>query len=289
MTPLLETKTPSAPVGDKSGGERRAARSLLSCALWRGMGGMVRPEPLSAHRPHQQQGLSGFHETRDPRHETRLLPGARRKPARIPRFSRNTRHETRITAFLPSRQTAHARRRQTRRLQGGRYEAVRKRVERGLSESRDKNNDFYRIPTRFTTRYIPQYPTMRRIDSDKPLPPIKRPLALRQPEPRLHGCIKSPRNLPWPTGLAKWRDEGRTGHESQNAAFDPARGASQPEFRGFHETRNTRHGFFSNHGLFSPWVRQGGATGNRRPDHCARRQAAVFQFTVVHYCSPLFR
>ena len=33
------------------------------------------------------------------RHETRLLPGARRKPARIPRFSRITNHETRITAF----------------------------------------------------------------------------------------------------------------------------------------------------------------------------------------------
>ncbi len=72
MTPLLGTKTPSAPVGDKSGGDTRAARSLLSCALWRGigrlwrgMGGMGCPEPLSAHRPHQQQGLSGFHETRD--------------------------------------------------------------------------------------------------------------------------------------------------------------------------------------------------------------------------------
>ena len=71
MTPLLGTKTSSAPVGDMPGGDTRAARSLLSCALWRcmgrlwrGMGGMGRPEPLSAHRPHQQQGLSGFHETR---------------------------------------------------------------------------------------------------------------------------------------------------------------------------------------------------------------------------------
>ena len=197
MTPLLGTNNPSAPVGDKSGGERRAARSLLSCALWsgmgrlwRGMGGMGRPEPLSAHRPHQQQGLSGFHETRDTRHETRLLPSTRRKPARIPRFSRNT-------AFLPSRQTAHARRRQARRLQGGRYEAVRKRVERSFSESRDRNNDLYRIRIRFTTRYIPQYPAMRRKDSDKPLPPIKCPLALRQPGYRL--------NLPFsPRGEAKW-------------------------------------------------------------------------------------
>ena len=72
MTPLLGTKHSSAPVGDKSDGDRRAARSLLSCALWsgmgrlwRGMGGMGRPEPLSAHRPHRQQRLSGFHETRN--------------------------------------------------------------------------------------------------------------------------------------------------------------------------------------------------------------------------------
>ena len=32
--------------------------------------------------------------------------GARRKPARIPRFSRNTNHETRITAFFQTRNTA---------------------------------------------------------------------------------------------------------------------------------------------------------------------------------------
>ena len=59
---------------------------------------------------------TGFHESRDTRHESRLLcfsritrhetrntnhglQGARRKPARIPRFSRDTNHETRITAF----------------------------------------------------------------------------------------------------------------------------------------------------------------------------------------------
>ena len=53
----------------------RAARSLLCCALWggmgrlwSGMGGMGRPEPLFAHRPHRQQGLSGFHETRITNH-----------------------------------------------------------------------------------------------------------------------------------------------------------------------------------------------------------------------------
>ena len=49
-----------------------------------------------------------------------------------------------------------------------------------------------------------------------------------------------------------------------------------------HETRIT------NHGLFSPWVREGWRTGNRRPDHCPRRQAAVFLFAIVHHCSPMF-
>ena len=67
MTPLWATKHSSAPVGDKSGGDRRAARSLLSCALWRGMGrlwrgmgGMGRPEPLSAHTSAPATGPFGF-------------------------------------------------------------------------------------------------------------------------------------------------------------------------------------------------------------------------------------
>ena len=98
MTPLLGTKNPSAPVGDAPAGDGRAARSLLSCALWRGMGrlwrGMGRPEPLSAHRRRRQQGLSGFHETRDTG-----LPGAPRGvpsgPARMSEVF--TKHETRDT------------------------------------------------------------------------------------------------------------------------------------------------------------------------------------------------
>ncbi len=63
---------------------------------WRGMGGMGRPEPLSAHHPHQQQGLSGFHETRDPRHGYCLARGASQSDFRG--F-----HETRITAFFEER------------------------------------------------------------------------------------------------------------------------------------------------------------------------------------------
>ncbi len=134
MTPLLGTKTQSAPVGDAPRGDTRAVRataakvfhesrntrhesrlfrffpkhetrntnhglcgrcvrrgcardaqpetpartaahaawSLLSCALWRGMGriwrgmgGILPPEPLSAHCPRRQHGLLGFHESRN--------------------------------------------------------------------------------------------------------------------------------------------------------------------------------------------------------------------------------
>ena len=78
MTSLVGTKTPSAPVGDKSGGERRAARAFLSCSswrvmgrLWRGMGGMGRAEPLPEHHPHQQHDHSGFHGSRETSQETR--------------------------------------------------------------------------------------------------------------------------------------------------------------------------------------------------------------------------
>ena len=91
---------PSAFLGQPPGAAA-PARSLLSCALWRGMGrlwrgmgGMGRPEPLSAHRPHQQQGLSGFHATRDPR------PGycqARRAGCPLGRREFQGFHETRIT------------------------------------------------------------------------------------------------------------------------------------------------------------------------------------------------
>ena len=146
MTPLLGTKTPSAPVGDKSDGERRAARSLLPCALWRGMGrlwrgmgGTGRPEPLSEHHPHKQHDLSGFHETRDTR------PG-----------------------YCQARAQA---------------------------------------------------------------------------------------------------------------------GANSEVFTK-HESRDTKHGFYGRSVLRG--CARGGVTRSRRPGHCSRRQAAVFQFAIVHYCSPLF-
>ena len=53
MTPLLGTKHSSALVGAKSGGDRRAARSPLSCALWRGMGRLWRG--MGGRRPPRRQ------------------------------------------------------------------------------------------------------------------------------------------------------------------------------------------------------------------------------------------
>ena len=77
----------------------RAARSLLSCALWRGMGrlwrGMGGGSP-----PHRQHGLSGFHETRDPRPGYCLARGAGcplgRREFRGFHETRNTSHESRL-------------------------------------------------------------------------------------------------------------------------------------------------------------------------------------------------
>ena len=170
-------------------------------------------------------------------------------------------------------------------------EALRKRVERGLSESCARNNDFYRIPTRFTTRYIPQYPTMRRLDSDKPLPPIKRLRALRQPGYRLHDVSRPSLTFAGP----QVTPSGPNGHESRNKAFDPARGASQPEFRGFHESRDTKHElrlFFETRLFFA--LGAGGRRHRKPPSGPLPPPASrcFFPlFAIVHHCShcsPLF-
>ena len=71
MTPLLGTKTPSAPVGDKSGGERRAARAAAFQAFTK-------------------------HETRDPGHGYSLARGASQREFRGFHETRNTSHETRL-------------------------------------------------------------------------------------------------------------------------------------------------------------------------------------------------
>ena len=99
MTPLLGTKTPSALVGAKSGGERRTARLPLSCALWSGMGGYGAAWAAAVPRT----GSTDFpvHRPSD------ISSGANQAPQ--PWFSRNTKHETRITAFTAVRFSVGAR------------------------------------------------------------------------------------------------------------------------------------------------------------------------------------
>ena len=104
MTPLLGTKTPSALVGAKSGGDSRAARSLLSCALWsgiarlwRGMGGCPPPR--------RQHGLLGFHQPRDTQHGFPLPSGDFKESNLKPDQRVFTRHERRL--FSPCMRKGH--------------------------------------------------------------------------------------------------------------------------------------------------------------------------------------
>ena len=101
MTPFLRTKNSSAPLGAKSDGERRAARSLLSCALWSGMGRLWRG--MGGRRPQRRQhGLLGFHQPRDTQHAFPLPSGDSKESNLEPGQRVFTNHETRITAFMPA-------------------------------------------------------------------------------------------------------------------------------------------------------------------------------------------
>ena len=128
MTPLLGTKNPSAPVGDAPEGDNKAAQAVAFQVF---TNHETRDTALAWRAAQAGANIRGFHETRDTRHESRLLspPGrcfparcgaiwggygaawaAWGAPSRCPRtvrtgnrafrFSRNTRHETRITAFM---------------------------------------------------------------------------------------------------------------------------------------------------------------------------------------------
>ena len=104
MTPLWGTKHSSALVGAKSGGDGRAARSLLSCALWRGIGrlwrgmGGVRP-------PHRHHGLLVFHQPRDTQHGFPLPSGDSKASNPKPEQRVFTKHERRL--FSPCMRKGH--------------------------------------------------------------------------------------------------------------------------------------------------------------------------------------
>ena len=73
-------------------------------------------------------------------------------------------------------------------------------------------------------------------------------------------------------------------HGRHGAPRAAVRAPSAPATAPFGFSRNTRH----ESRLFLRGCARGGVTRNRRLDHCPRRQVAVFQFTIVHYCSLLF-
>jgi hypothetical protein len=77
-----------------------AAQSLLSCALWCGMGRLWRG--MGGRRPPlRQQGLLGFHQPRDTQHVFLLSSGDSKENNSKPGLRVFTKHESRITAFMP--------------------------------------------------------------------------------------------------------------------------------------------------------------------------------------------
>ena len=259
MTPLLGAKSPSAPVGDAPAGDGRAARSLLSCAWWRGIGRLWRG--MGGRRPQRRQhGLLGFtsHETR-----TMLFPCPPATPRRATSspthgFSRNTRPESRNTAFMLF--TRHETRlffetrpfcrvgRQVMReggqahgLRGGIYEA-RENEWKGVFLNPETGITTY-TESGFGSRFgIPHYSSV--FVAKIRISPCRQSSAPAHCGNRDIGYMDASRpRLTFagpqvsPSGGVK--GERATNRETQ--AFDQARGASQPGFRGFHETRDTRH------------------------------------------------
>ena len=104
MTPLWGTKHSSALVGAKSGGDRRAARSLLSCVLWRGMGRLWRGMG-GGRPPRRQHGLLGFHQPRDTQHGFPLPSGDSKASNPKPEQRVFTKHERRL--FSPCMRKGH--------------------------------------------------------------------------------------------------------------------------------------------------------------------------------------
>ncbi len=80
----------------------------------------------------------------------------------------------------------------------------------------------------------------------------------------------------------------QTNHEPRSFL---ARGASRREFRGFHETRVTKHESRLFFAVGAPgWRHRKPPSGPLRPpaSHCFPVHRCSPLFTIVHYCSPLF-
>ena len=261
MTPLPGTKNPSAPVGDKSGGDRRAARSLLSCALWRGMGrlwrgmgGMGRPEPLSAHRSHQQEVLSGFHGSRDPRHGYCQARGVSQHKFRGFHETRNTKHESR--PFFESRLFCRVGTQvmreggQARRIRGGMYEA-RENEWKGVYLNPETGITTY-TESGFGSRFgIPHYSS--ECVGKIRISPCRQSSASAHCGNRDIGFMDASRprvTFPGPqvSPSGKVKGERATNRETQPLTRRVAQASPNSEVFTKHETRITKHGFFPTRG-----------------------------------------
>ena len=227
---------------------------------------MGRPEPLSANHPHQQQGLSSFHETRDTRQGVRLARGAG-----CPLGRREFRgfHETRDTNhgfFSPWVRMGRTIRnprpdRRTRRPVAAFLRVV---ARHGAAMARHGRHG----PPRATVR-APSAPatgpfgfsrntrheTRLLRPSEPPRPPTSRCFSVHNCS-LLFGIVQqkilhlSQCPLSVHTGNAACKVF--TKHESRNTVFPvpaatPRRATPSPT-NGFftkHETRNTNHGFFA--------------------------------------------
>ena len=331
MTPLLGTKTPSAPAGDKSGGDGRAARPLLSCALWRGMGrlwrgmgGMGCPEPLSAHRPHQQQGLSGFHETRDPRPGYCQARGKCQHKLRGFHETRNTRHESRLLCFSPitrhetwflwcllvlkgfslffrpgllSMRTTSPEIDLTPVVAALAIKAdAPKTATRPVRfftrhETRDTKHGFYAYHETRNTNHGFFSPSVRKgRTTGNPCPDrrARRPVAAFLRVVARHGAAMARHGRP-PSPAPAARPVGFSPATNHATCFSPAPGDPResnpkPAQRVFYETRDANQGFFS-------VGAQGPHNQNRRPDTVPTGKSlfsSSLLFTIVHHCSLLF-
>ena len=119
---------------------------------------------------------------------------------------------------------------------------VGKRVERGFSESRDRNYDFFRIPTRFKTRNSPQFVGMIRIcpcrQSSAPAHCGNRGIGFMD-VPRPRGTFPGPRVSP--SGEVK--GERVTNRESRPLTRCAAQASASSEVFTKHEKLKTKNGF----------------------------------------------
>ena len=287
MTPLLGTKNSSAPVGDKSGGDRRAARSLLPCAAWGGYGAAWATRAAA----------SLFTIVRHSSAKNIVL-------VQCPLYVHTgngackvfTKHETRITAFMLF--TKHEIRPFPAKPQTQAAVEQRPYHPRGFwgHETRNTNHGFF-------SPWVCKGRTIRNPRPDRrarrPVTAFLRVVVRHRASMARHGRPSSPAPATRPVGFSP-----ATKHETRfSPSLWPLQG-EQPQARptGFtnHETRDTNHGLYAfhesrdtKHGMYRRSVRHGSEsvtsrkTSARPPFPCARsRGLARYRAAMARHGRP---